>query len=542
MRWLSKIFFLCFCVSTLLNAQNLSIGALGDSHLSHPLFTQTETQSLRHSFTMLPLISLEKGWNWQCRLCTQLPSLANKGIELFTDKTGVQKLAIHIEVPQDVKWGDGQPLTLKDVAFTWQLIQNLPPSSRSPNLLQEIDYIYIRPEETRHFTIQLRGVMDPYPILNAFIIVSSHIDEALYEKDKAHYFENTNYINDAKNPGLYNGSFLVEAVKDTVFNFTRNAHALFIPKLENIQLQFFTSTNEIGKALQSGTINMALDLSAWNETLSMLNTLDKKAFTQISSDSYFFEHIDFNLYNPIFQDSHVRKALAHAIDKEVLLKTLTQDWTIPAVSPVHPGDPFFSSNVSLYPFSPKKAQELLASADWQLGNQGICTKRARALSFEILTVEDPMRIRIANYLVKAWKVIGAQATVKTLSLYDFREALAQRKFSGLALYAWKLTPFENPKTLYHSNAVPSLNNAYSGQNLPGWINTRVDDALAKFASSINIAERKRSMDFFQQSYTSELPSIPLFFRTNVTLLPKNLSSFSLPPTPAAVGIAAAEWK
>jgi len=538
------ILFLLCLANSIFASSKLSIGMLGEFHPSHPYLAQSETNIIANSFLLQPILSLEKKWTWKCRLCTQVPTQANRGIEVFTDKTGIQKLAIHLELPE-AKWGNGQNIGLKDVAFTWQLIKHLPPNSRSAIALQDIEDILIRPQETRHFTILLRSVTDPYPILNSFYIVSEHLEQPLVDKDKTWntYFTNSLYVKEPSHSGLYNTAFVLSSQTDQHISLQRNTSSGVPTKIDNIELSFFASLDELGKALLSGKIDMAPDLSAWNDTLSLLESLKKdgKTFEVARDDGFHYEHLDFNLQNPIFQDSRVRKALAYAIDKELILQQITENWTIPASSPIHPSSPYISGNIPFYEFSLSKAKALLNHSDWQIASDGYCTKKNRTLAFEILTIDDPIRIKTANYLAQAWKKIGAKVSVKFLPLSEFREKIARRHFSGLALYSWKLGLFQNTRSLFHSAAIPSLGNAYSGQNITGWINAHVDDSLTKFASTIQESERKHQMEIFQKEYATELPGLALFFRTQMSLLPKNLRSFVLPSSHAGMGLAASEW-
>jgi peptide/nickel transport system substrate-binding protein len=543
---LSTFLGVFFCLHSYASSQaKLDVGVLGDITLSHPLLISKESDSLLTSFTLLPIVSLEKGWKWECRLCTELPTQANKGLEIFTDKTGIQKLSIHIKLPNSLSWGDGTPLLLKDVSFTWKVLQNLETSYPLSPLLQEIEDIIVHPEPTRHFTILLKKVSHPYPILNAFYILSEHI-EAKRLSQKNDEAKDSSYLQDPFNPGLYNGPFIWMShnSKESTFFLKRNPNSPLLAKIEGVDLHAFAQLKDVRQALESGILDIALGIQAWGDAFAFLQSLQskKEKFQTVSSDSYFYEHLDFNLQNPIFQDVYVRRALAYAIDKNTLLSTATHNQAIPSVSPIHPGDPYFSSEISFYEHSLVKAKKLLAKSDWQIGNDGYFTKKNRILSFEILTTDDPVHIKIANALVKTWKDLGAQVTVRAVSLGEFREKLAKRHFSGLLLYAWKLPLFQSTKPLYNSTAIPSLSNGYSGQNISAWINIRVDDALSKFANTINENERRHHLQFFQQEYTRELPGIPLFFRTEAHVFLKTLHNFSVGPSLTGIGLTAAKWE
>lgn len=522
-------------------AGNLSLGIIEkEMELSHPLLQDSASKrNLLTSFTLLPLISMESNWKWQCRLCTSLPTLENKGLEIFTDKTGIQKLAIHLKLLNGIYWGDGQEMTMKDIAFTWKVIKKIPIETRTANGLQEIEDIIIHPQATRHFTILLKNLSSPYPILHSFYVLSSHMEKDLIkdQEPEASYFSNSHYLTNVTQAGLYNGAFIPTELKlgQRKVSFHRNMKAHISAPYEKIDVEIYLKPGDLLQDLNNKKVEMGLSINVWDETFSFIRSYKNPDKILQHSDSYFYEHLDFNLQNPFFQDRRVRMALAHAIDKEVILEKITESWTVPAVSPIHPGDPYFSPKVSLYDYSPSKASELLSQSDWALDSHGELVKKNRTLSFELLTIDDPMRIKTAQYLVEAWRKIGARVSIKTLPLQEFRERLSRRYFSGVVLYAWHFPLFQNTKVLYQSNSIPSLNNTYAGQNVSGWINTRVDETLTRFSNSADEEERKEYMEFFQQQYTHELPGIPLFFRTDLNVIPKHLTGLKISPCPQDLG-------
>ncbi len=523
---------------------DLRVGILGEYTPTHPLLSSFETNDIVQSLTLLPLISLEKKWTWQCRLCTQVPTQANRGIELFTDKIGLTKLAIHMELPPNAHWADGEPLTVKDLVFTWQVMQRVPSQFRTTPALLEIEDVITRPKEQHHFTIILRSLCDPYPVLNSFVVLSHHLDQKHFENDKTAYFTNSLYVQNPNQVGLYSGPYHIQSQGTNSVSLVRNSSVLYPAKISNLNLQFFASLRTMTEALQHRNIDLVENLPVWNEVFNLVQNskLIEDFYRLVPDDTFYFEHIDFNLQNPIFQDPNVRKALTYAIDKEFILRTLLKDWGIPAVSPVHPSDRYFSENIAFYEYSPTKARKLLAHSDWTPGADGIRTKRTRALAFEIQCADDPLRLQIAQYLVRAWKEVGAQVNIRSFSLPEFRERIAKRNYSGATLYSWELPPLKSKKTLFHSASIPSLSNHYSGQNISGWINAKVDESLTKIRMTLNDSDRKNWLTQFQQEYTAELPSIPLFFRSGVSFVPKDLQSFSTPMLSRDFGLTAATWQ
>jgi peptide/nickel transport system substrate-binding protein len=70
--------------------------------------------------------------------------------------------------------------------------------------------------------------------------------------------------------------------------------------------------------------------------------------------------IEFNLDHPQLRDLRVRQAIAHAINRQVILQTAWYGYGVEAPSPVSPLlTRFYDAGVEKHPFDPAKAERLL---------------------------------------------------------------------------------------------------------------------------------------------------------------------------------------
>ena len=72
-----------------------------------------------------------------------------------------------------------------------------------------------------------------------------------------------------------------------------------------------------------------------------------------------YQYIAFNLKDPVFSDLRVRKAIAHAIDREKIIKYLWKDQARPATGVIPSGNWCYTADVATYPYDPERARELL---------------------------------------------------------------------------------------------------------------------------------------------------------------------------------------
>src|SRR5688500_5613330 len=80
--------------STALSApsnEQLTIASTQEFETLNPLIMTMATSTYLSYIVDRPLMVIDSDWNWQCELCTSVPSLENGGAKIIEDK-GVKKL------------------------------------------------------------------------------------------------------------------------------------------------------------------------------------------------------------------------------------------------------------------------------------------------------------------------------------------------------------------------------------------------------------------------------------------------------------------
>src|SRR4029077_3750443 len=93
--------------------------------------------------------------------------------------------------------------------------------------------------------------------------------------------------------------------------------------------------------------------------------LDVKTFSLSSCET-----IAYNLDRPIFQDQRVRRALTHALDRNLIVQTVLVGQGTVVNTPVPASSWAFDSSISGFGFDLQAAASLLADAGWQRGPGG----------------------------------------------------------------------------------------------------------------------------------------------------------------------------
>jgi peptide/nickel transport system substrate-binding protein len=124
----------------------------------------------------------------------------------------------------------------------------------------------------------------------------------------------------------------------------------------------------------------------------------------------------FNIKSPLFSDPRVRLALAHAIDKEYIVKNLLGGFGMVSNGPMGVDSPFHDPTVKPISCDRRKALELFREAGWVYDDTlGCLLKDGRSFQFTILVFQDnQLDRRVAEYLKLCLNDVGVKMHIETL--------------------------------------------------------------------------------------------------------------------------------
>jgi peptide/nickel transport system substrate-binding protein len=236
-----------------------------------------------------------------------------------------------------------------------------------------------------------------------------------------------------------------------------------------------------------------------------------------------FEHIDFQLSNPLFADKRVRQALLYGMNRQALSDRLFEGKSPVTRSWVSQRDFGYSPEVKEYKYDAAKARQLLDEAGFKPGPDGIrVSPKGERLSFEFRTTAGlQVRELVQQILQSQWKEIGAEATIKNEPARTFfGETLRKRSFTGIVLYAQASKPEQSPAIFLGSANIPRPENNFGGSNFPGYANPAMDKLIQAMEVELDAGKRKAIWREMQDLYAEELPQMPLYFNANAFLIPK----------------------
>jgi peptide/nickel transport system substrate-binding protein len=472
-----------------------------------------------------PLTAFDHDWKLICMLCTELPSLANGTAREVTRPDGQHAIDADFRIRTDAVWGDGTPITTRDVLFTWEVGKH-PLSGITNAQLFAQDIADITVVDDKRFVIHWDKFRCSYDGLNDFDLLPEHLERAVFEANPAEYRNRTRFDTDTTNPGLYFGPYRITQVETGSYVVLEpNPHWWGEkPAFKRIVVRAIENTSAIEANLLSGE----LDAIAGENGLTLDQAL---AFEKRHGRNYnityqqglFFEHIDLNLDNPILSDVRVRRALLLALDREAISRQLFNGRQPVAHNTINPLDRFHTEDFRKYPFDPAEAKRLLEEAGWTDIRDGIRhDKEGRRLTLEIRsTAGNRSRELVEQVLQAQWQKVGIEVRINNEApRVMFGQTLRERQFPAMALFAWISSPENIPRTILHSTMIPTPESGYAGQNYVGYRNAEMDRIIDDLEVTCGEEQAQPLWSRLQQIYAEDLPSLPLYFRADAYVLPK----------------------
>ncbi|WP_096700776.1 peptide ABC transporter substrate-binding protein [Magnetospirillum sp. 15-1] len=518
-------------VSTMLAApawakDELAIGITQFPATLNPSIESMLAKTYVLAFAHRPITAYDASWQLTCLLCEKLPTIENGLAKVETLEGGRKGIAATYALRADAKWADGTPVTTDDVVFSWEVGRHPQSGVAAAELFRRITRVEVK--DSRTFTLHVDKVTFDYNAINDLHLLPAHIERKRFEGAPSEYRNRTAYDQDSTNPGLYNGPYRITSV-------VQGSHVVLEPNtywggtkpgFKRIVIKAIENTASLEANLLSGGVDMiAGELGLPLEQSLAFEKRHGARFNVITKPSLSYEHLDLNLSSSLLSEPKVRRALLLGLDRETISRQLFEGRQIVAESVVPPLDWVFAADLPKASFDPVRANQLLDEAGWMVGPGGVrVNHRRERLSLELVTTAgNRSRELIAQVMQAQWKKIGVELRIKTEPpRVMFGDTVTRRKFPHMALFAWYSAPESVPRSTLHSSMIPNAGNNWSGQNYPGYASPAMDQLLDSVEVELSKDKRKAIWRDIQALYAADLPALPLFFKSDSFILPKEL--------------------
>ncbi|MGH6621626.1 MAG: peptide ABC transporter substrate-binding protein, partial [Alphaproteobacteria bacterium] len=459
---------------------NLVIGVSQFPGNFNPLINAMVAKTYIHGMTRRLITYYDADWKLVCGLCTELPSIERGTARYETTAEGKPGIAMTYTIRPEFAWGDGTPITTKDVVFTWEVGKNKKSGAGNFELFSRITGIDVKDDKT--FTLHVNKRTCDYAAINDFELLPEHLERKNFS-EPVEYVNRSAYETDTTNPGLWFGPYRVAQVV-TGSHVVLERNPLWKgkqPHFKRITIRAIENTGALTANLLSGSIDyIAGELGLTLDQALAFEKQHGKRFDVSYKPSLIYEHIDLNLDNPILADRRVRQALLYAIDRKTITEKLFEGHQPVADGSIHPLDTVFNKDLPKYAYDPARANALLDEAGWKEMRDGFRhNAKGERLQFDFMTTAgNKSRELVQQAMQSQWRQLGIDVRIRNEpARVFFGETVTKRKFKAMALFAWLSSPENIPRTTLHSTMIPTEANNWSGQNYTGYDNPKMDKLI-----------------------------------------------------------------
>ncbi len=283
-----------------------------------------------------------------------------------------------------------------------------------------------------------------------------------------------------------------------------------VPKIDRLQFNVVPDGTTRALELRKGSADVAQNALTPDMTWSMRRDPN---LAIASAPGTIVQYLTFNLRDPYLRDVRVRRAIAYAINRPLIVATLLRDKARPADSLLPPNHWAYSADVTNYNYLPREAQSLLNAAGYKPGRDGI------RFHLEMKTSNDEGTRLLAMALQQQLRAVGIALDVRSFEFATFYSDITHGAF-GLYGLRW-IGGNEDPDIFRYAFASASF--PPRGANRGGYSNPEVDRLLNLAATEDNHEKRRAAYRRVQQILAEDLPSLPLWFLDSVVIYNRRLS-------------------
>lgn len=403
-------------------------------------------------------------------------------------------------------WHDGEPLTSRDVAFTYGLIQHedFPGPEHLQRLWQSVTII---PLDERRIAFTLTQPYAPFIEATTRGILPAHLLEDVAVGDLISTPFNLSPVG--------TGPFMVQPGQD----WQRTGRIRLTPnpnywregtQIADLEIRFYPTAEELQTSYRAGELHAVLGFPS-TMIPQVMSESDARLFTSTAPR---YSALLFNVSGSgaaALLTKEVRQALAYSIDRDLLVNSVLNGQGVVFDGPYTPEHWAARPDLlTAYSRQPDTATALLDGAGWT--GPGVRTREGVPLRLRLLVPDQADYRAVAEEISRQWATVGVEAQIVPAADADaLRKTLSERSYD-VALVE---IAAPNDPDLYDFWSQEAM---VRGQNFAGWNNRRASEALEAGRQVFPQGERVPYYEAFQRQFDADLPQLTLYQHVSSYLL------------------------
>jgi ABC-type transport system substrate-binding protein len=292
------------------------------------------------------------------------------------------------------------------------------------------------------------------------------------------------------------------------------------PLINRFEVHAYNEQDDIVKAIKTGQVNAAADLSSAN-----LTQVDTKKYTVISRPVNAGVYALLNVESPILKEKVIRQALQLATDPQAIRKGLevkvashdkpkdhSQDRILrkPALDLPFVQGQLSGADIPVRPaFNLVRAGELLDSAGWKMAGSVRKNAAGQMLTLNVATTKNAGYEKSLEILVGQWRQLGITINTNIVDTNDpssnFVQNVLQPRSYDVLLYELAIGADPDVYAYWHSSQANQ-----NGYNFSNYKNATADAALASARARVETDLRNVKYKAFAKQWVDDVPAIGLY--------------------------------
>ncbi|MBL1420523.1 MAG: ABC transporter substrate-binding protein [Alphaproteobacteria bacterium] len=309
-----------------------------------------------------------------------------------------------------------------------------------------------------------------------------------------------------------------EAVKDQLYRVEANPNYRDgAPHIAQIRAMTVTDPSAAALAFEAGDVDLVI-----NYPETDFKRITANGARGVSAPTVQLYWLDIDATNGPLADARIRRAVSLAIDRDGIVAAALSGVGGEPAGTIYPSMMPWAADIAPS-YDPAAAEALLFEAG-AVKTDGKWMLNDEPLKIEIVTYASRAALPPTAELIQAYlSAIGVEASVKIGEWGANNDAIASGA-ADLHLQAWGVAPSGDPSyfpgAILHSEA---------GSNIGGYSNAELDALLAKGTQTFDLAERQKIYEQVQMIIANDVPLIPIFHASQLSVSNPNLAGFKVHP-------------
>lgn len=436
------------------------------------------------------------------------PSLEPR-LELAEAIDAIDPVTWDVTLRAGVRFPDGTEMTAADVLYTFQSILEPAQKSFARRTFEE-RLVRLEALDARRIRFHLKQPLATFVTDLDFGIVSKAAAERV----------------GGRWPGgecVGAGPFQVVRVRPGTVELARNPYYVHgAPSMRRLVVRTVRDPNTQLISLVGGSADLAQN----TVRLDLLGDVQRRSELRVATgQSAILTYMLLNHEDPILKDVRVRRAIAHALDRESLVRAKFGGHAVLATGLLAPSHWAYANGVRRYGYDSDAARRLLDEAGYpDPDGQG---GRSR-FSLTYKTSSDPFRVGVARLIAERLGDVGIAVEVRP---FEFSTFFADVKRGSYQLATMQTSEIVEPDmyfTYFHSSRIPSQD-LPDGGNRWRYRSELADQLMEQGRRTLARPERYAIYARLQNLMAEDLPVIPLWHEDNVAVTRASVHGYQVLP-------------